>query len=151
MKWYGSLDNRIEENKMYCEEIKVGTGVTEYLWSDRNAYEVIKVENQKHIWIRRYDVKCVGGDYSNEWKLISNPENKPIELVYRYNTWKVVNRFNLEWYNNLGKFKNYFICMPDLTDKEIEKILEGKEVVKYSNMTGKLSFGVADYYYDYEF
>lgn len=27
-KWYGSLDNRVEENRQYCDEIKVGTGVT---------------------------------------------------------------------------------------------------------------------------
>lgn len=46
-KWYGSLNNRLEENKMFCEEIKVGTGLTEYFYSDRHPYEVVKVIDQK--------------------------------------------------------------------------------------------------------
>ena len=36
-KWYGSLNNRLEENRQFCEKIEVGTGVTEYMYSDRKA------------------------------------------------------------------------------------------------------------------
>ena len=46
-KWYGSLNNRIEENRMFTDEIKVGTGVTKYSWSDRDAYEVVEVEDTR--------------------------------------------------------------------------------------------------------
>ena len=40
MKLCGSLNNRLEENRMFCDTIEVGTGMTEYLYSDRHAYEL---------------------------------------------------------------------------------------------------------------
>ena len=43
MKWYGSINNRIEENRMFCDVIEVGTGVTEYSWSDRHASQEIRL------------------------------------------------------------------------------------------------------------
>ena len=42
MKLYGSLNNRLEENHMFCDVIEVGTDMTEYLYTDRHAYEVLK-------------------------------------------------------------------------------------------------------------
>ena len=118
-KWYGSLCNRIEENKMYCEEIKVGTGMTKYSWSDRHAYEVVEVINQKHIKVRELDHKKADDvAMSNNWILTSNKNNRVEEMVYRYNHWCFV-------YNRLDGTKYY------------EKV--------------NVSFGVAEYYYDYEF
>ena len=35
---YGSFNNRMEEGRMFCDEIKVGTPMTEYYYSDREAY-----------------------------------------------------------------------------------------------------------------
>ena len=29
-KWYGSINNRLEEDKQFCPVIEVGTGMTEY-------------------------------------------------------------------------------------------------------------------------
>lgn len=57
--WYGSLNNRI------CERSKsdaptVGMGVTEFCWSDRHAYEVIEVKDDRHITVRSY--KCIRTD-----------------------------------------------------------------------------------------
>ena len=70
-QWYGSLNNRIEENKMFCDTIEVGTGVTEYSWSDRHPYEVVEVKDQKNVAIRgmKHDVRNDGKDnsYSNTW------------------------------------------------------------------------------------
>lgn len=60
MKLYGSLNNRIEENRMYCDAIEIGTGVTEYKWSDRRAFEVVGVRDQKHVSVREYDHKLAG-------------------------------------------------------------------------------------------
>lgn len=118
-KWYGSLNNRLEENKMYCDEIKVGTGVTEYSWSDRTPYEVIEVKNQKDVIVRKLDHKKADDiEFSNNWILISNPDNYSGELVYRYNAWY--------W-----KYKR----------------LNGETYYSKANV----SFGVADYYYDYSF
>lgn len=81
-KWYGSLQNRFEENKMYCNSIEVGTGMTEYFYSDRKPYEVTEVIDQKHVKVRSMDHKNVGGAYSNEWELTSN-ENNPVRMITR--------------------------------------------------------------------
>ena len=81
-RWYGNINNRLEENRMFCDEIKVGTGVTEYYYSDRHAYEVIEVIDQKHVKVREYDHKLNGEQMSNNWKLISNDKN-PIRILTR--------------------------------------------------------------------
>ena len=68
-KWYGSIDNRLNENRQFCDKIEVGTGMTEYSWSDSHAYEVTRVKDQKHVWVREYDVKHVGEAFTNNWLL----------------------------------------------------------------------------------
>ena len=115
MKWYGSVQNRLEENKQLCEEIKVGEGMTKYNWSDRYAYEVIEVISQKHVIVRELSHKCVGGPYSNEWELYSDKSNPTMELVKR------------------GKYWYRVYCEGQMRERV------------------NVSFGVADYYYDYEF
>ena len=68
-KLYGSLNNRFDENKYYngtYNNIKVGDYATEYLWSDRHAYEVVEVKDQKHVKIRRLDAKNKAM-YDNDW------------------------------------------------------------------------------------
>ena len=153
-RWYGSVNNRIEENRQFCDEIKVGTGVTEYFYSDREAYEVIAVEDQKHVTIRLYDHKNVGGAYSNNWELISNEKNPTVDLVKRGKYWYSVSvctpetakEFlakgkDLELENVMWVFHNGF---------DLEEIANsGKTKKKYHRMN--VSFGVANYYYDYEF
>lgn len=52
MTMYGSLTNRLEEGRTYGK-IEVGTGVTEMCYSDRHAYEIVEVIDDKHIVIRR--------------------------------------------------------------------------------------------------
>ena len=147
-KWYGSVQNRIEENKMFTDEIKVGTGVTEYSWSDREAYEVIEVRDQKHVTIRRYDHKHIGKFWAdNEWELISNPDNPTIDLVKR----------GKYWYSEVTCTKDYLDSLTDEMDKarlvingfDLDKVREKGKQTKYYRMN--VSFGKADYYYDYEF
>lgn len=141
------------------EEIKVGTSVTEFYHTDRIAYEVVKVVNQKHIFIRKYEVEPIGEMYSNKWKLISEPDNPLIELKFRYDQWFVVNRYNQDWFNgiqlrfcnDIQSERNYRKFMAGLTSFDMAKIFSGKEVIKYTKMAGKLQFGTATYYYDYEF
>lgn len=122
-KWYGSVNNRIEENRMFCDEIKVGTGMTEYLWSDRHAYEVVEVTDQKHIKVREYDHRYAGkGHMDNEWELISNPNNHVREMVKWGKYWY----FKTEYINGNGR-------------KAIHRV------------RANVSFGKASYYYDYSF
>jgi len=150
--WYGSINNRLEENKMFCKEIEVGTGMTEYDWSDRHAYEVVEVKDQKHVYVREYDHKLRGEAYSNDWELIPN-EKKPIKyLTKRGNYWywtTVVDKSILEgieegtdkWLNTVLWLAQHNISKDELMNK--------KQVTRYNK--ANVSFGVAEYYYDYSF
>lgn len=151
-RWYGSLNNRVDENKMFCEEIKVGTGMTEYFWSDRHAYEVIEVTDQKHIKVREYDaVKADNVSYSNNWKLVSNEKNPTRELVKRGKYWYSVSRCSVEEAKRILESNDLqgriWACHNNF---DLQEIVEtGKERKKLHRLN--VSFGVADYYYDYEF
>ena len=146
-KWYGSVTNRLEEDRMYCDEIKVGTGVTEYSWSDRHPFEVVEVIDQKHVWVRGMDHKPAGPCYSNEWELISDP-TKPLRLLVKRGKY---------WYwsdtvtkADLDKAKSPYdlmcVCMGGF---DPEKIRSKGKMTKLTR--AHVSFGVAEYYYDYEF
>lgn len=151
-KWYGSVNNRIEENKMFTDEIKVGTGMTEYLWSDRHAYEVIEVKDQKHVTVRKLDAKHIGEAFENEWELISNENNPEIEMEKRGNYWYRVSTFTADM---LDKFEEgtegYLRVMLCLAHNGVDrdKLREKGKVTRRTRMN--VSFGVADYYYDYSF
>lgn len=144
-QWYGSLNNRLEEGRQFCETIEVGTGVTEYSWSDRHAYEVVAVKDQKHISIREYDHKAIGEPMSNTWELISN-ENKPvIELTKRGDVWYRTKTATIEDLNSADFDRRLWVCLNFDADKIRAK---GKQT-KYTKMN--ISIGKAEYYYDYEF
>ena len=154
MKLYGSLNNRLEENKMFCKEIEIGTGMTEYSYSDREAYEVTNVIDQKHIMVRRFDHKHIGEAYENKWQLISNPEN-PERLItkrgdYWYWTTTITPDDIIAHDAKTGDDKWMFSLFLASNGFDREKILAtGKKQTKYSK--ANVSFGVANYYYDYEF
>ena len=146
-RWYGSVQNRLEENRQFCEEIKVGTGMTEYSYSDRHPYEVIEVIDQKHVIVRELDHKPMGEAYSNDWELISNEDNPTYLLAkrgkYWYNTVKVTSgilKDDMDWETSL------FLIHNGISEDELRK--KGK-VTRYHRMN--VSFGKAEYYYDYSF
>ena len=85
-KMFGNVVNRIMENDKSNQEIKIGTKVTEYLYSDRNVWEVIEVKSQKDIVLRQMSAKAKA-IYSDEWDLFSDKNNRVIEVVFRYNNW----------------------------------------------------------------
>lgn len=145
-KWYGSLENRLEENQKEIPTIEVGMGVTEYLWSDRHAYEVTRVVNQKDVFIREYDVKHNGSYGNDDWELISNPERKEQEIVYRYGNWYKKITITKELIEKRKQEDGFYLDTFGVYDEVMEK---GFKVV-YSK-TNKLRFGVADYYYDWSF
>lgn len=153
--WYGSLQNRLEENKQFCDEIKVGTGMTEYSYSDRHPYEVIAVENQKHVTVRLLDHKHVGdGSMDNNWELISNEDNPVYELVKRGKYWYskvVVTSDILDEIDSTEDTEERIRLMLFLGHNDIDRdVLRDKgKVTRYHRWN--VSFGVADYYYDYEF
>lgn len=131
-----------KENKT----IKVGMGVTEHFWSDRHAYEVTRVVNQKHVFIREYDVKNIGQGFGdNTWELISNPNNPEHEIVFRYGNWYRVLTYTKESVDKCIKEDGYIL----LDQKTLDEV--NKKGIAHKYNKANLSFGTADYYYDYEF
>jgi hypothetical protein len=147
--WYGNLTNRLEENKMFCEEIKVGTGMTEYYYSDRHPYEVVEVIDQKHIKVRKLDHKHIGeGCMDNNWELISN-ENNSVKLLTKrgkYWYWTVTAESKDFDFDNLDIETRLWFCHQNILIDDLKA--KGK-ITRYHR--ANVSFGVADYYYDYSF
>lgn len=151
-KWYGSLNNRVEENRQFVDEIKVGDGMTEYFWSDHHAYEVVEVKDQKHVLVREYDHKHIGDSYENKWELISNAENPITELVKRGKYWYSVVKCTVEEAKEIldgtdNIDDRLWACHNDFNLEEI--VASGKTKTRYHKRN--VSFGKAEYYYDYEF
>ena len=188
MKLYGNLTNRIEENRNYSNQIEVGTDITMYYWSDRTCYYVTKVIDQKHIFVKRYEIVAdreqEGGmghqnwlyfktvkecnDYLQKYGLGTDQEvfeNSEEEWVFRYNHWYQASRYNLKSYHHALELARKDCSNPEdedqvkrvarlyfqVSDEELEQILSGKEIVKYFRIKQGISFGVRDYYYDWEF
>lgn len=162
MKFYGSLNNRFEENKMFVDTIEVGTGVTEYLYTDRHAYEVTQVINQEHVFIRR--MKAVRTDKNGmsdaqDYRYESTNDSE-IELVKRNNVWYKVISFNKKEIWEAAQLceicttpeadYNYRVWRACLTDKQRKRLESGKEIKKYKKF-GNISFGVMEEYFDYSF
>ena len=163
-KWYGSLFNRLEEGYT-PDNIKVGMGVTQYYYSDREPYEVTKVIDQKHIFIRALDYKRTddyGMSECQVYEYTSKPDSPEIELVRRNNAWYSVDVISKETLMERARERqemlgtksveiayNYLLCMWGLTEKQYENIELGKQVKKYQKMN--ISIGRAEAYYDYSF
>ena len=80
MKWYGSVNNRLAENARNPKP-EIGMGVTEYLWSDRHAYEIIAIKDDRHITIRRMGCRCI--DYfAGDWEVFSDPTQQQVKNLF---------------------------------------------------------------------
>ena len=169
MKVYGNLNNRFDENHYFngtYGNLKVGTYATEYLYSDRHAYEVTEVIDQGHVFIRR--LKAIRTDNhgmsdSQTYRYESNPKAMPEEIILKNGKWRRVRRYTREGLEKAVsiaredcqnddaaiRLANYRYCS-GLTEKQRERLLAGKEIVKAQDEIN-VSFGVADEYYDYSF
>ena len=147
--WYGSLQNRLEENRMFCEQIEVGTGATEYMWSDRHPYEVVAVRDQKHVSVREMGHRHVGdGSMDNNWELFSVESNpvRDLERRGKYWYWAVtVTAEELKANQSDINFK-LFLAQHEFDWETI--LTKGKQTKR---QRANVSFGHAEYYYDYEF
>lgn len=146
--WYGCLTNRLEENKMFCEKIEVGTGMTEYYYSDRHPYEVVEVTDQKHIKVRELDHRHIGdGCMDNNWELISNENNAIKALTKRGNYWYWTVVVTKDILDNIDEIETQlFLCQNNI---DINKLKEKEKITRYHR--ANVSFGIANYYYDYSF
>lgn len=162
-RWYGSITNRIEENKNYeGKDIYVGMKATEYMWSDRHAYEVVEVFDQEHIVIRRLNAKRVdsnGMSECQEYEYTSNEKASREEIKKTKTGWKRVITYTPETVKRTAEgYKNNYAKNPESftkTDiKEMERwIKKAEKNQPLSVLSSKIniSFGIADEYYDYSF
>ena len=82
MKWYGSLNNRLLEHSK-GNKPEVGMGVTQTLWSDRHAFEVIEVKDDRHITVRQLTAKRVdknGMSECQDYEFTSDERNPKYRL-----------------------------------------------------------------------
>ena len=149
------MNNRVDENRMFCDKIEVGTGVTEYSWSDRHPYEVTNVISQKDVFIRpmKHERPSDDADYSfsNTWVITPNEDAPEFEIVKRGDYWYMKVMIFPEQAKEILEGDDIdaklWACHNDFDLEAI--VASGKRKTKYHRMN--LSFGVAEYYYDYEF
>lgn len=84
--WYGSLQNRLMERSAGPVP-EVGMGVSECSWSDRNAYEVIEVIDDRHILVRRMKAVLKKGSdwFDQDYDLFSDENGSVIKLFKKKN------------------------------------------------------------------
>lgn len=111
VKWCGLVENRIEEGKTFGE-IKVGTGVTEMLYSDRKPYEVVKIIDKRHLLIRAMNYKLIKGscqDGSAEYEYTSNLDAPVIKIfLSKYGWRKQTGRKLGDNYFTVGFMERYY-------------------------------------------
>ena len=115
MQWYGSLQNRLEENARSTVKPVVGMGVTETMWSDRAPYEIIAVKDDRHITVRAMNYKRVdnnGFSECQEYEYTSNPNGYVCNL-YRNNKGRWVRRVGRNGVDNssgwvVGRMERYY-------------------------------------------
>ena len=139
---------------MFCDTIEVGTGMTEYFYSDTHAYEVIEVIDQKHVTVREYDHKLKGESFSNDWELVSNPDRPARSLTKRGNVWywtTVITAEDIEAIENATSESERLNGLIWLCQNNVDKetVLAKGKVTRYHK--ANVSFGVAQYHFDYEF
>ena len=145
--WYGSLNNRLEENRMFTDEIKVGTGMTEYSFSDRHPYEVVAVKDQKHVTVRAMDHEHVGENHmDNNWRLISNPENPERQITKRGKFWYWTNTVTADILEGAEAETMIWLAMNGI---DPDALRDAGSITRYNR--ANVSFGVAEYHFDYEF
>ena len=155
MKWYGSLQNRLEEGHQFCDEIAVGTGVTEYSYSDRHPWEVVRVRDQKHVRVRAMKHRHVGdGVMDNNWEVYSDPDEVERDLEKRGDVWywtTTITREDIESFEasheelDVNDF-HINLCIGGWDADRIRE--KGKQTKRWK---ASVSFGTAQYYHDYEF
>lgn len=109
-RWFGSLQNRLAEAAKMPEPV-VGMGATELMYSDREAYEVIEVMDERHITVRSMkSTMKPGTDWlDQEYDYASDP-NGTIAHLFRKKNGQWVERYPGGTYGNgfaLGYMEKY--------------------------------------------
>lgn len=132
---------------MFTDEIKVGTGMTEYSYSDRHPYEVVEVIDQKHVKVRTLDHIHKGdGTMDNNWELVRN-EKHPIQtLTKRGERWYWTITVTADVLEDDAIETKIWLAVNQI---DVDKLARRGKITKYHK--ANVSFGKCEYYYDYEF
>lgn len=85
---HGSLVNMICAEGKNDVKPEINMGATEICWSDRHAYTIVNIINDKTIVVQRDDVKRVDGlgmTDSQVWECTPNPDNDTNIVTLRKN------------------------------------------------------------------
>lgn len=174
-KLYGSLTNRFEEGRNFTgRELQVGDDITMYYYTDRRCYYITNVISEKEIQVKPYyicaDHDKEGGQGHQNWlyfksqrehdeylnkhfpdhKIRTEEADDTETWVFRNNKWKCKSTINQERINQIKA--DCGLCLFNAkNEKEAKLLAEGKDIIRYRDLSGKVSFGVRDYYYDWEF
>lgn len=157
MKWYGNLTNRLEEGRT-VPEIKEGMDITMYLWSDRDCYFVTEVIDQKHIKVKRYHVIAdhdkAGGMGHQDWLYFKTADevNRYLE-AHGFDGHERIENTEEEWMYRYNKWQKAFTLTKEnyCSDRELKSLKKNGYYKRYCDLSGRVSFGVRNYYYDWEF
>jgi len=156
----GSLFNHLMSNN---ESVPVvGKGATVLYWTDRHAYEVLEVnEEKKTCVIQRYDPKRTDNlgmsdsqDY--EYKELTGPK---ITLYYKWGAWRSKSRqitftdeVRKEFADNSSKLHEaYKYAGGEYIDALIVTVIPGLTKEHYEYDKVNIIFGVKKEYYDFSF
>ena len=162
-KTTGDLFNYLMGNNATLPE--VGKGATILHWTDRSAYEVIEVsENKMECTIQRYDPERVDGlgiSDSQEYKYEKLTEEK-MHLVWRQGAWRAKDSEIVFTKEFIAAHPECKWCLAEaLTEEQRQEIYRGKvwpqKVVQGITRERKtytkvsIIFGVKREYYDFSF
>ena len=144
--WYGSLTNRLEEGRNLLDrEIRPGDDITMYMWSDRYCYYVTQVESEKRLHVKPYSV-CAdkskpGGMGHQNWVYFKTLKEKSEYLGLEVPPGESLEAHDAAseevWVFRYRKWK--------------QEVRNPDGSVFYIDLPGKITFGLRDYYYDWEF
>lgn len=155
--WYGSLQNRLQENAPSAE-IFVGMGATEYHYTDRDPLEVIAVRDQKHVTVRYLDAirtDNYGMSDCQNYEYKSNESNYSFDLVKRGAYWYTTTTMTAEDLDTIESFGDRKLNEEELRlvlwacQFDHEKVRKNGKQTRYHKFD--ISFGSARKYYDYSF
>ncbi len=144
----GSYTNRLMEDHDFVDTIEVGTKMTEFMYTDRAVYEVVKVVDQKHVYVRRMKAIAVGEPMTNTWELESDEKAEVSYITKRGKYWYWTVSVTREEYmkNKDEMYFRLFMVHNLFNPQEFET---KEKLTRYHR--ANVSFGIADYYFDYSF
>ena len=134
---YGSLTNRLEEGNQYGKLV-VGMGATEMCYSDRHAYEVVEVIDDKHVIVRR--CKAIRTDDNG----MSDCQTYEYQ-VEDYKEWVADDIECMMMHLPKGTIRNNNVKLTKTKNGWKQRLENGKFNIN------KFTLGIKEEYYDYTF